>query len=70
MNNAGLGGYHGWNWDTNPLEFYEKILSVNTIGIVRISHKFTPLLLECPKSRFVFLSSYAGKCYLMFKLTR
>lgn len=27
VNNAGLGGFSGWNWGDDPVGFYEKVIN-------------------------------------------
>lgn len=46
--------------DVNSMENFEKVMAVNYMGVVRVTKTFLPLLLQCPDSRLINVSSCAG----------
>jgi NAD(P)-dependent dehydrogenase (short-subunit alcohol dehydrogenase family) len=58
VNNAGIGTYTEIEWC--PVEVYQKILDVNTVGPIRVTQAFLPLLRKS-QGRIVIIASLAGK---------
>ena len=43
VNNAGIGDMRGWDdWQTPAI--YERFWQVNTLGVIRATHAFKPLI--------------------------
>lgn len=53
---------HGIEWgdEVNFENIYHKTMDVNTLGVVRVTRKFIPLLNEAVGSRVIIISSVAG----------
>ena len=58
MNNAGIGCMCEIEWC--PLDTFQRIFDVNTLGIVRVTKAFLPMLRES-QGRVVVMASMAGK---------
>ena len=59
VNNAGIGDMRGWDdWQTPAI--YERFWQVNTLGVIRATHAFKPLIKRV-KGRIVNVSSICGK---------
>ncbi|XP_055346861.1 retinol dehydrogenase 16-like [Paramacrobiotus metropolitanus] len=58
VNNAGIVSYCEFEWV--PVEDYEKLMDVNTLGTVRVMKAFLPLLRESA-GRIVIVASLSGR---------
>lgn len=64
INNAGIASGGEIEWSTpGSVEDYEKLLSVNTLGVIRVTRSFLPFLRKS-RGRVINLSSILGKCSL------
>ncbi|KAL3985015.1 short chain dehydrogenase family protein [Acanthocheilonema viteae] len=62
VNNAGSLGVHGYD-DWCTVEDYAKDLNVNTLGVIRVTHAFMPLLKQS-RGRVVAITSVCGRLAL------
>lgn len=51
VNNAGIAGLNAWD-DWTKLDSYRMCWEVNTLGLIRMTHTFKPLI---KKAKFVFI---------------
>ena len=47
--------------DWCPIEIFQRMLDVNTLGVVRVTKAFLPLLKESQEGRIVIMASMAGQ---------
>nr|CRZ22731.1 BMA-DHS-20 [Brugia malayi] len=62
VNNAGSFGIYGYD-DWCKIEEYEKDLSVNTLGVIRVTHAFLSLLKQS-RGRVITITSICGRLAL------
>uniref|UniRef100_A0A0R3RNY2 D-beta-hydroxybutyrate dehydrogenase, mitochondrial n=1 Tax=Elaeophora elaphi TaxID=1147741 RepID=A0A0R3RNY2_9BILA len=62
VNNAGSFGVYGYD-DWCTVQDYVKDLDVNTLGVIRLTHAFMPLLKES-RGRLVAITSICGRLAL------
>ena len=58
INNAGIG--HQGRFEETGLDFYENMLQLNVVAVVKLSQLFVPVLKKLPKAHIVNVSSLAG----------
>lgn len=58
VNNAGIATFTEIEWC--PIETYEKVIDVNTMGLIRVTKAFLPLIRES-SGRVVIVASLAGR---------
>lgn len=61
VNNAGVSNYSAIEWGLSTHEIFGKLLEVNTLGSVRVTRAFLPLLRKTRDSRVILMSSMAGR---------
>ncbi|RWS13695.1 retinol dehydrogenase 3-like protein [Dinothrombium tinctorium] len=62
VNNAGIGHYSGVDWSKPGVDdVYRSQLEVNTLGAVRVTKSFLPLLRETENSRIIIVASLAAR---------
>ena len=59
--NAGLYSCQGFDWGSEGISEYERIMNANTFGSVRVVKAFVPLLKETQDSRIVINSSISSE---------
>ena len=59
VNNAGIGAITEIEWC--PIDLYKTAFEINTVGPIRVTKKFLPLLRSNKESRVVFTVSIAGE---------
>ncbi|MFT5686641.1 MAG: short-subunit dehydrogenase [Myxococcota bacterium] len=59
INNAGIGLFE--SWDNTSIRDYQRILDVNLLGVIRITHALLPAMVERGSGCVVNVSSVAGK---------
>ncbi|KAM3717670.1 3beta-hydroxysteroid dehydrogenase [Dirofilaria immitis] len=59
VNNAGILGIYGYD-DWCTVEEYSKDLDVNTLGVIRVTHAFMPLLKQS-RGRVITITSICGR---------
>lgn len=58
INNAGI--YQSFVCEMTPLSVYERVMSVNFIGAVRVTQQFAPLIRQSG-GRIIFIGSFTGR---------
>lgn len=61
VNNAGFANLHGVEWGPAGVELYQKCLDINTLGVIRVTRAFLPLLKRTNQSRILFVTSVEDK---------
>ncbi|KAG8191550.1 hypothetical protein JTE90_019614 [Oedothorax gibbosus] len=61
VNNAGI--QRGFSLDYSSIEDYEASLNINTLGMIRVTKAFLPLLRKS-KGRVVNVTSLVGRCFM------
>ena len=59
VNNAGIGAITEIEWC--PMELYRRVLEVNSLGPIRVTKKFLPLLRKYENGRVIIVASLAGE---------
>ena len=59
INNAGIGLFE--SWDNTSIRDYQRILDVNLLGVIRVTHALLPAMVERGSGCVVNVSSVAGK---------
>lgn len=60
VNNAGIFKLHGVDWGAEGIADYESMIDTNTLGSVRVTRAFLPLLKQTRHSRVILVSSIAS----------
>ncbi|KAH9498894.1 Retinol dehydrogenase 7 [Bulinus truncatus] len=64
VNNAGILGHVGFN-EVSTREDYQKVLDVNVLGLIQMTHTFLPLVRKS-KGRVVNMASISGRVAIPF----
>lgn len=59
VNNAGIAAFTEIEWC--PIDVYSKVINVNSLGPIRVTKAFLPLLRESHHGRVIIVASLAGK---------
>jgi 3-oxoacyl-[acyl-carrier protein] reductase len=59
VNNAGT--YQARRFSDYSIGDWTKMLDVNVLGLVRVTHKFLPKMIDLPRARIINIASIAGK---------
>lgn len=60
VNNAGIFKLHGVDWGKDGVDDYKDMIDTNTLGSVRVTRAFLPLLKSTKQSRIILVSSIAS----------
>ncbi|RWS18444.1 hypothetical protein B4U80_12499, partial [Leptotrombidium deliense] len=61
INNAGIVHYTICEFGASGIKLYEDMMNINTLGCVRVTKAFLPILRTVQQSRVIVVSSIAGK---------
>ena len=60
VNNAGIFKLHGVDWGSEGVDDYKFMIDTNTLGCVRVTRAFLPMLKQTKHSRVILVSSIAS----------